>query len=146
MTVKNPRQLLSAGFGGVVATLFDISLLVVLVEEGVSVPAAAFFAAGAGAVMNFLLNKYIAFRDRSRITVQQLSRFGAVAVATAMLMALSMKILAVELGVPYILAKLICAVVVFVVWTYPAQRTLVFRGRTPAWRLDVDADADVSAA
>lgn len=132
MFVKHPRQLLTAGFGGVVATLFDISALVLLVESGVSVPVAAFLAACAGAAMNFLLNKYIAFRDSSPITVEQLGRFGAVAVTTAMLMALAMKVVAVELGVQYMLAKLICAVVVFIVWTYPAQKKLVFRRRLSA--------------
>ena len=130
--MKHPRQLLTAGFGGVVATLFDISALVLLVESGVSVPVAAFLAACAGAAMNFLLNKYIAFRDSSPITVEQLGRFGAVAVTTAMLMALAMKVVAVELGVQYMLAKLICAVVVFIVWTYPAQKKLVFRRRLSA--------------
>jgi len=130
--VKHPRQLLTAGFGGVVATLFDISALVLMVENGVDVPVAAFFAAGAGAAMNFLLNKYIAFRDRSPICLKQLSRFGAVAVTTALLMALSMKVVAVELGVQYMLAKLLCAAVIFVVWTYPAQKKLVFRRRLSA--------------
>ena len=132
MFVKHPRQLLTAGFGGVVATLFDISALVLLVESGVSVPVAAFHAACAGAAMNFVLNKYIAFRDSSPITVEQLGRFGAVAVTTAMLMALAMKVVAVELGVQYMLAKLICAVAVFIVWTYPAQKKLVFRRRLSA--------------
>ena len=134
MSVTHPRQLLTAGFGGVVATLFDISALVLLVESGVSVPVAAFFAAGAGAAMNFVLNKYIAFRDRSPITLQQVVRFGGVAVTTAVLMAVMMNIVAVEMGVQYMLAKLICAVLVFIVWTYPAQKTLVFpsvRSRAP---------------
>jgi hypothetical protein len=40
--------------------------------------------------------------------------------------------LAVTLGVPYLLAKLICAAIVFAVWTYPAQRRLVFRRAVPA--------------
>lgn len=124
--VKNPRELLAAGVGGVVATGVDLGVLVLLVERHVSIPVAAFMAAAAGAVMNFVLNKYIAFRDPSRITAQQLSRFGVVAVATAMLMALAMKIVAVELGVPYLLAKVVCAAVIFAAWTYPAQRRLVF--------------------
>ena len=97
-----------------------------MVEHGVSVPAAAFRAAIAGAAVCFVSNKYVAFRDHTSVTVQQLSRFGAVAVTTAMLMALSMKVLAVHLGVPYLVAKVVCAAVVFVVWTYPAQRRLVF--------------------
>jgi putative flippase GtrA len=77
--------------------------------------------------MNFAWNKYIAFRDRSPITGHQLARFGLVAVASAALMALAMHVVAVELGVPYLLGKLICAIAVFAVWTYPAQRRLVFR-------------------
>ena len=107
-------------------------------------------AAGLAIVVFWLLfgEFAIAFRDRSPISVQQLSRFGAVAVATAMWMALAMKIVSVELGVPYVVAKLICAVIVFVAWTYPAQRRLVFArpSTAPTWRVDVDADADVSAA
>jgi putative flippase GtrA len=157
LSVKSPRQLLTAGFGGVVATLFDISALVLLVESGVSVPVAAFFAAGAGAAMNFVLNKYIAFRDRSPITLQQLCRFGAVAVATALLMAVAMNIVAVQLGVQYMLAKLVCAVIVFVAWTYPAQKTLVFPRRVQGatWpelerisdlELDPEIDAEVEVA
>jgi putative flippase GtrA len=78
-------------------------------------------------VTNFLLNKHFAFRDRSRINRRQLARFGLVAVATALLMAGAMQLVAVELGVPYLIAKLLCAAVVFAVWTYPAQRRLVFR-------------------
>ncbi len=135
--MKQPRQLLTAGFGGAVASLFDIAALVLMVESGVSVPVAAFLAAGAGAVMNFLLNKYIAFRDRSPVTLEQLGRFAGVAVTTAMLMALTMKIVAVELGVQYMVAKVVCAALVFVVWSYPAQRKLVFRSRLEAaWQVE----------
>jgi hypothetical protein len=47
-------------------------------------------------------------------------------------MALAMQLVAVKLGVPYLLAKLICAATVFAVWTYPAQRRLVFRRRAHA--------------
>jgi putative flippase GtrA len=125
--VKNIRQLAAAGVGGAVGTGLDIAVLVLLVEHGARVPVAAFFGAAAGALVNFTLNKYVAFRDRSRISARQVMRFGLVTVATAILMAGAMQLVAVELGVPYLLAKLICAAVVFAVWTYPAQRRLVFR-------------------
>lgn len=127
VTKKNARELVTAGFGGIAATIVDVAVLVLLVEViGLSIPVSAFLASTSGAVMNFVLNKYIAFRDRSPISVQQVARFGAVAMATALLMALAMKLVAVELGVPYVAAKLLCAVTVFIVWTYPAQRKLVF--------------------
>ena len=130
--MKNIRQLATAGAGGAVGSGVDVAVLVLLVEHGTRVPVAAFCGAAAGAVVNFALNKYLAFRDRSPITGRQLARFGLVAVATALLMALAMQLVAVELGVPYLLAKLICAAVVFAVWTYPAQRRLVFRRRAHA--------------
>ena len=125
--MRNTRELVASGFGGAVATAVDVSVLVLMVQTGTAIAAAAFCGATAGAVMNFALNKYIAFRDRSPITSHQLARFGIVAVATATLMALAMHVVAVKLGVPYLVAKLICAVVVFAAWTYPAQRRLVFR-------------------
>jgi hypothetical protein len=43
-----------------------------------------------------------------------------------------MKIVAVDLRVPYLAAKALCAAAVFVAWTYPAQRRLVFRRPVPA--------------
>ena len=117
----------ASGFGGAVATAVDVAVLVLLVQHGAAIAASAFCGATAGAVMNFAWNKYIAFRDRTPVTGQQLARFGLVAVVTAALLALAMQVVAVDLGVPYLLAKLICAVVVFAAWTYPAQRRLVFR-------------------
>jgi putative flippase GtrA len=125
--VRNTRELAASGFGGAVATAVDVSVLVLMVQRGAPIAVAAFCGAALGAVMNFALNKYVAFRDSSPITGQQLVRFGFVAVATAALLAGAMQLVAVVLGVPYLLAKLICAVIVFIVWTYPAQRRLVFR-------------------
>lgn len=124
--MKHPRELAAAGLGGAAATGVDVVTLILLVEHHVAIPVAAFIAAFSGAVMNFVMNKYIAFRDPSPVTAHQLARFGFVAVAAAMLMAVGMKLVAVELGVPYLVAKLVCAVAVFAAWTYPAQRRLVF--------------------
>jgi putative flippase GtrA len=75
------------------------------------------------------MNKHIAFRDRSPITVQQCARFGGVAVATALLMAAAMQVFAVKLGIHLVAAKVVCSALVFLAWTYPAQRRLVFNRR-----------------
>lgn len=128
----NLRELFGSGASGAAATGIDMGLLVLLVERGMPVPAAAFVGAAAGAVVGFAMNKLVAFRDRSRVTASQLVRFGIVAVATALLMAFMMEVVAVKLGVPYVLAKVICSVAVFAGWTFPAQRRLVFRRPTPA--------------
>jgi len=125
--MKNLRELATAGANGVAATAVDMGTLVLLVGRfHVAVALAAFLACCAGAVVNFMLNKFVAFRDRSRITWWQVARFGLVAVAAAMLTAACMELVSVKLGVPVPLAKAICAAVVFVAWTYPAQRRLVF--------------------
>jgi hypothetical protein len=54
-----------------------------------------------------------------------------VAAATALLMAAAMQLFAVELGVPYLAAKVVCSALVFLAWTYPAQRRLVFARLDP---------------
>lgn len=120
------RTQLLAGIGGALGTALDVTTLVLLVHAGVAIPAAAFAGATIGAVACFVLNKYVAFRDGKPVTASQLARFGIVAVATALLMALAMKVVAVKLGVPVLPAKLMCAATIFVLWTYPAQRRLVF--------------------
>jgi putative flippase GtrA len=124
--VKKSRELLAAGFGGVVATGFDLALLVFMVGHHVPVPMATFIAALTGAAANFVLNKYVAFRDRSPINLRQLARFQLVSIVTALLMAAAMQLVAVRLGVPVLVAKLACAAVLFALWSYPAQRHLVF--------------------
>jgi putative flippase GtrA len=124
--VKKSRELLVAGFGGVVATGLDLALLVFMVGHHVPVPTATFIAALTGAAANFVVNKYVAFRDRSPINMRQLARFQLVSIVTALLMAAAMQLVAVRLGVPVLFAKLGCAAVLFALWSYPAQRRLVF--------------------
>ena len=128
--VKNHRELLTAGIAGIAGTGIDVAVLVLLVARHVSIPLATFLAALAGAGMSFVISKYVAFRDRSSLCFRQVARFGAVAMATALIMALAMQLVAVVMGVPYLLAKGICAAVVFAIWSYPAQRLFVFRAPT----------------
>jgi putative flippase GtrA len=128
--VKSLRQLLAAGLGGAIGTSIDFTVLVLLVERiGLSIPLSAFLAANSGAAVCFLLNKRLAFRDPTPVTLRLVTRFGLVVVAAAVLMALAMKIVAVDLHVPYLAAKVLCAAFVFLIWTYPAQRRLVFTRR-----------------
>ena len=120
------RTLLGASLGGLTATAIDVAVLLALVAVHVPVPQATFVAALSGAATNFVINKYVAFRDRSPLRLGQVARFYFVALVSALLMAAAMKLVAVQLGVPVLLAKLACAAVLFVTWSYPAQRRLVF--------------------
>ena len=115
-----------AGMGGVLGTGADVGVLMLLVGAGLPIPVSAFLAASVGAVICFGMNKYVAFRDHSPISLEQLGRFAFVAITNALALALLMKVVAVELGVPVLPAKLMCAALVFFAWTYPAQRRLVF--------------------
>jgi putative flippase GtrA len=127
------REIAAAGLGGAVGTVADVTTLVMLVKHtGLSIPVATFVAATVGAVVCFVMNKYVAFRDRTPVSLAQLARFAGVAITTALFMALAMKVVAVGLGVPLVLAKLGCAAAIFVAWTYPAQRRLVFRNPVAA--------------
>jgi putative flippase GtrA len=122
------KRMAIAGISGIAATVCDVGALMVLAGAlHVWAPVAAFFAASFGAVVCFLMNKHVAFRDRTPVTWSQVARFGFVAVANALLTAVAMKLVAVDLHVNILIAKLVCAAVVFVAWTYPAQRRLVFR-------------------
>lgn len=123
--------MLAAGAGGIASTIVDAVTLLLLVKlTPASIPVAAFLAAGAGAVVCFLFNKYIAFRERTPVTLEQVLRFGLVALATGILTAGAMKIVAVDMHVPVIAAKAICAALIFLVWTFPAQRRFVFKPLT----------------
>jgi len=111
----------------VASTFLDIGVLWTLVHHGVPVAVAAFIGAIAGAVTCFLFNKYVAFNDRTPTTWEQVGRFTLVAVATALIMAVAMQVVVVWIGVPLVIARLVCAVIVFLAWSYPAQKRLVFR-------------------
>src|SRR5262245_61012544 len=121
-----PRQMLGAAAGGIAATVTDVVTLFLLVKlTPTSIPLAAFLAAGVVAVVCFVINKYIAFRDGTPVTFEQVARFGAVALTTGILTAGAMKIVAVDLHVPVLVAKAVCAAAIFVAWTFPAQRRFV---------------------
>lgn len=120
------RPVAAASLGGVLSTLIDVAVLASLLRAGVPVAAAAFAGACSGAVVCFVANKYLAFRDRRPADLRQVAAFAAVALSTAGLMALAMYVACVRGHLPYLTAKLVCASLIFVCWSYPAQRRLVF--------------------
>ncbi len=113
---------------GVLATAIDLVTLVLLVEiVGVPVTLAVFFAAGAGALGGFLVNKYWAFGDFSPLRLSQVALFGGVALGSALGVASAVQLFSVVCGANYLLAKGVGAALVFVCWSYPLQSRVVFR-------------------
>ena len=123
---ERQRRMLLASVGGLTATGVDVLVLALLAERGWPIGLAAFFGAVSGALFCFVINKYVAFRDLRPIGLKQLTTFAIVSLTTAVLMAGAM-FLVCDLGhLPYLVGKIICAGVVFLIWSYPAQRRLVF--------------------
>jgi putative flippase GtrA len=125
--VSKTREMSAAALGGIAATATDVVALMGLIAMGVAIPVSAFLAASLGAVVCFAINKHVAFKDKTPLSLDQVARFAFVAVTNACALALLMKLFAVEMSVPVLPAKLISAAIVFVCWTYPAQRRLVFK-------------------
>jgi putative flippase GtrA len=132
------RRIAGAGLGGLAGTALDVAVLVTLVESGAPISVAAFAGAAAGAAVCFTLNKRLAFGDRTPLSARQLGTFAAVAAVSATLMAIAMHLATHEARLPYLLAKALCAATVFAVWSYPAQRRLVFRRPESPLELSLD--------
>jgi putative flippase GtrA len=115
-----------AGLGGVLSTGLDVAVLTTLVEGGCAVGPAAWLGTCVGAALGFGWNRRVVFGDRSPLRWQQVACFAFVALVGSVAMALSMHVAVALFGLPYLLAKGLCAVLVFVVWNLPAQRRFVF--------------------
>lgn len=123
---EHARRLLSATAVGLLATAVDVAVLTLLYQLGIVIGVAAFTASIVGAVVGFVANKYWTFRDPQPVSLRQLTTYAAVALVTALFTATVMHLACDRGHVPYLLAKLVSASLVFACWTYPAQRRLVF--------------------
>lgn len=121
----------SAGVG-VLATLVDLLVLGILVEwAGVPATAANLPALVAGLAVQFLGNKYFAFRDHSRSFVRQGLGFLLVEAGTLTLNALAFDVLVRWAGLGWPLARLLGSSAVYFTFSFPLWR-LVFRADAPA--------------
>ena len=125
--VSKAGRILRTGISGFTAAIFDLIALIFMVEI-VELPVgwAAFLAAAVGAVVGFTMSKCWAFRDRGPVRKRQIGAYAVVALGSAVAVAFTVHVLAVIVGMLYLLAKGIAAVLVFALWSYPAQARLVF--------------------
>ena len=121
------NRIVKTGLSGAGATTIDVALIVLLIElVGLPVGVAAFLASSVGAIMNFVLSKYWAFADKTPLDPKQVGKYAGVALCTALLNACTIHVLAVGIGFPYLAAKAVAAISIFLLWSYPAQAKLVF--------------------
>jgi putative flippase GtrA len=113
--------------GGLVATAFDLGLVIALVQLAHFNPAAAApLGVTLGATVNFFINKLFAFKDSDGHTGLQLLRFLGGTMLAAGVHAGLVHLLTNKLGLFYVFSKLIADVLVFSVGNLLLLRFFVF--------------------
>jgi putative flippase GtrA len=121
------RTIARSALVGVVATLVDLIALYVLVELlGVDPAFANAPALTLGLVVQFVGNKYYAFEDRSQNLARQGGQFVAIETGAFLLNLSVFHVLAVWLGAPWVLARVVASGAVYLGFSYPLW-TKVFR-------------------
>ena len=120
-------QFLRHQAGAVLATAVDFGVMVVLVSgAGLSPVLGTVAGATCGALSNFLLSRRWIFEAQGGAPSTQALRYLVVSATSLGLNAGGEWLLAVRLGLGYLLARAIVAVLVSLLWNYPMHRHFVF--------------------
>lgn len=111
------------------ATAVDFGTMVLLVEWfGRSPPGATVASAILGGIVNFVLSRAWAYRERHDGSLaSQASRYAVVSVGGALLNASFLGLVLSVIDAPYAAVRVVVAVVVSVLYTYPLHTRVVFR-------------------
>ncbi|MDB5221281.1 MAG: hypothetical protein JWO86_9208 [Myxococcaceae bacterium] len=115
------------------ATGVDFSMMILLVELGhVPPPLATVGGAFCGGVTNFAIGRIWAFRDVHTGSLHgQAARYAAVSIGGALLNGALVGLVLAALPLPYVVARMLVAVLVSVAYTFPLHTRVVFRARAP---------------
>ena len=110
------------------ATAFDFGAMIVLVEIArLTPPAATMLSAMLGGLVNFTLSRTWAYRERHDGTLRsQASRYAIVSIGGALLNA-GLLALALEVMGGYAGLRVVVAILVSLLYTYPLHTRVVFR-------------------
>ena len=112
----------------VFTTVVDYLTMIVLVSGfGLDPVSGTVVGAAVGAITNFGLGRYFTYRAHEQPVRGQAIRYAAVAVMSLGWNALGEHLLAVMLGMQYIVARVIVGILVSLVWNFPLQRYFVFK-------------------
>ena len=133
VALARPRRLLALlgrhQIGSVVTTVVDFGVMVLAVELlRISAVLGTVLGSAAGGITNFQLGRHWIFDAGQGNVAGQAVRYALVSGASAGLNALGEYVVHVQLGVGYLPARAIVAVVVSLCWNFPMQRYFVFRG------------------
>jgi putative flippase GtrA len=119
--------------GAVVASVVDFGTMIFCVETlRMSPVAATGIGATVGGATNFALGRLWIFRPRSGALSAQAARYALVAAASACWNALGEYLVHDRAHVGYVVARLLVAVVVGLLWNFTVQRSFVFGERRAA--------------
>jgi putative flippase GtrA len=114
--------------GALVATVVDFGTMTLLVEAlGMSPVLATAFGAACGAGTNFAMSRGWIFPRHDGKTGAQAGRYAAVSAGSLALNTAGEALVHGVLGVPYLLARAMVAVLVSVAYNFPLHRAFVFR-------------------
>lgn len=112
----------------IVATAVDYSMMIVMVSVvGLTAVEGTVIGAACGATANFTMGRYFTFRASHGRPEGQALRYILVSAASLGWNALGEHLLAVVLGLHYVIARLITGTLVSFAWNYPLQRYFVFK-------------------
>ncbi len=114
--------------GSIVATLADFAIMSVLVGGfEMSSTLATAIGAAAGGVTNFNIGRHWIFGATGMRAAIQAWRYALVSLVSLSLNAAGEYVLHDHLGIQFVLARVIVAIGVSVLWNFPAQRSFVYR-------------------
>lgn len=114
--------------GSVVATAIDFGTMAALVSGfGMGAAPATAIGAALGGLSNFLLGRHWIFSAQHDEAIAQASRYAFVSGASLAWNAGGEYVLHDMLGLHYLLARVIIAFAVSVLWNFPVQRAFVYR-------------------
>jgi len=113
-----------------VATGVDFGTMIAMHElVGLSPAWSTVVGATCGAISNFMLGRHWTFRATSDHARAQAIRYAVVSASSLGWNALGEHLLAERLHVQYVVARLVVALAVSIVWNFPLQRAFVFADR-----------------
>ncbi len=117
----------------IVATGVDFAVMIAAVSlVGLSPVMGTVMGAGSGAVTNFVLGRNWAFEARHSPPTGQAVRYALVSATSLGLNASGEWLFTAVLGLNYVLARVVVAAAVSVLWNFPLQRFFVFASKRPA--------------
>lgn len=121
------RTFLIAQISSFGASIVDLVVTILLVEQkGFSYTVAICIGAIAGALTNFVMNRYLTFRARNRSISKQTYRYLIVWAGSLFLNIMGAYLLTSLFDVSYVIAKILVSIIVGLTFNYVLQKKYVF--------------------